>query len=230
MQKKATKKLDGQFFARFNQVLTYKKSEIILRPGEEPTSVYFLQKGLVRLYLITEAGQEITFNIYKPGTFFPMIWALGDQPNFYFFEALTDVAIFKAPRQEVLDFIKNNPYSHLALTKRVLIALDGTVKLTQALLSGNARAKVTSVLQVLARRFGKKQTNGDLTIELNLPHRILASLAAMTRETASVELEKFQKEKVIRLENHSIIIKNLNKIEEELAIPAVEMPLDKTEL
>lgn len=227
MQTKVTKKLDGQFFGQFNRIRTYKRGEVILRAGDQPTSVHFLKDGFVRLYLIAETGNEITFNIFKPGTFFPMIWALGNLPNVYFFEAITDVTIFNAPREKVVEFIKNNKESHFALTKRILTGLDGITKLAQALLSGNARSKVASTLLVLARRFGKKQANGALVITLKLPHRILASMSNVTRETASAELEKFQKEKIINLKDH-IIIKNLQKIEEESAISAVEKLPDQT--
>jgi len=221
-------KLDEQFFVQFGKTQTYKKGEIILRPQEEPKEVYFLKKGFVRLYLITLSGREISFNIYKPGTYFPMTWAIGNLPNFYFFESLTNIIVYTAPRNKLVELVKNNSKLLFALTKRTYIGLDGVVRLTQALLTENARGKLISTLLVLGRRFGRKKANGDLAILLPLTHRILASLANMSRETASLELEKLQKEKVITYNSHSITISNLNKIEEESSIVGIERAADFT--
>ena len=228
MHKNTYYKLDEQFFVQFNRIQAYKKGEIILRPQEEPKEVYFLKKGFVRLYLITLTGREITFNIYKPGTYFPLTWAIGNLPNFYFFEALTNVTVYTAPRKKLLELVKNNPKLLFALTKRTYIGLDGIVRLTQTLLTENAHGKLISVLLVLGRRFGRKKTNGDLVIRLPLTHRILASLANMSRETASLELEKLQKEKTITYNGHSITINKLQKIEEESSIVAFEKATNLT--
>ncbi|KKR55850.1 hypothetical protein A2362_02380 [Candidatus Curtissbacteria bacterium RIFOXYB1_FULL_41_59] len=228
MQKNTYFKLDEQFFIQFNRAQAYKKGEMILRAQEEPKEVYFLKKGFVRLYLIALTGREITFNIYKPGTYFPMIWAIGNLPNFYFFESLTDTVVYRAPREKLLELVKNNPKLLFALTKRTYIGLDGIVRLTQALLTENARGKLISVLLVLGRRFGRKETNGDLVIRLPLTHRILASLANLSRETTSLALEKLQKEKVLTFNKHSITINKLQKIEEESSIVAIEKATNLT--
>ena len=228
MQKNTYFKLDEQFFIQFNRAQAYKKGEMILRAQEEPKEVYFLKKGFVRLYLIALTGREITFNIYKPGTYFPMIWAIGNLPNFYFFESLTDTVVYRAPREKLLELVKNNPKLLFALTKRTYIGLDGIVRLTQALLTENARGKLISTLLVLGRRFGRKETNGDLVIRLPLTHRILASLANLSRETTSLALEKLQKEKVLTFNKHSITINKLQKIEEESSIVAIEKATNLT--
>ena len=223
----ASQKPDEQFFSQFNHVQLYKKNEIILRPNEEPKEVYFLKKGYVRLYLLAQTGQEITFNIFKPGTYFSMIGAIGNLPNFYFFEALTDVTLFGAPHGELIKFIKNNPRFLFSLTKRAFIGLDGIVRLTQSLLTGKAPERVASILLVLARRFGKKMSNGNLVINLPLTHRILASLAGMTRETTSLELEKLKKKNIIAHVDHLFVIQNLKKIEEESSMTLVEKPIEQ---
>ncbi|OGE11104.1 hypothetical protein A2470_01740 [Candidatus Curtissbacteria bacterium RIFOXYC2_FULL_41_11] len=85
-----------------------------------------------------------------------------------------------------------------------------------------------SVLLVLGRRFGRKETNGDLVIRLPLTHRILASLANLSRETTSLALEKLQKEKVLTFNKHSITINKLQKIEEESSIVAIEKATNLT--
>ena len=215
-------KLDEQFFAQFKRPQHYKKGEIILRPQDEPTGVYYLKKGYVRLYLISPDGKDITFNIYKPGTYFSMMWALGDSPNIYFFESLTNVEVLKAPKDKVVAFLRSQPELLYTFIKRILIGLDGTTRLTQVLLTGSAYQKVASAILVLARRFGKKSQNGCVIINLNITHKLIASIASLSRESATIEILKLEKEKIIAQKNHKILVKNIEKLEKESAIPSVE--------
>ncbi len=157
IQMKSTlKKLDESFFVKYKTIQRYKKNQSIIGPGADPSGVFYLKSGFVRLYLISEDGKELTFNIFKPGTYFPMIWALNDTPNVFFFESLTDVLLLKAPRDEVVKHIEDNPDILYDLTKRTLNGLDGMTRLMEALLTGSAYQQIASVLLVLARRFGKK--------------------------------------------------------------------------
>ena len=215
-------KLDEHFFAQFKRPQHYKKGEIILRPQDEPTGVYYLKKGYVRLYLISPDGKDITFNIYKPGTYFSMMWALGDSPNIYFFESLTNVEVLKAPKDKVVAFLRSQPELLYTFIKRILIGLDGTTRLTQVLLTGSAYQKVASAILVLARRFGKKSQNGCVIINLNITHKLIASIASLSRESATIEILKLEKEKIIAQKNHKILVKNIEKLEKESAIPSVE--------
>lgn len=64
-------KLD-QFFSRFKKVI-FKKGETILRVGDEPRGVYFLKKGYVRLYSISEDAKELTLIIFKREDFVKFI-------------------------------------------------------------------------------------------------------------------------------------------------------------
>src|SRR4030065_72904 len=100
-------KLDT-FFERF-KTLRFRKREIILGAEEEPKGVFFIKSGYVRSYSISEEGREFTLNIYKEGTYSPATWALAEIPNTYFFEAMTPVELTKAPKEELLVFLRANP-------------------------------------------------------------------------------------------------------------------------
>ncbi|MBI3379690.1 cyclic nucleotide-binding domain-containing protein, partial [Candidatus Gottesmanbacteria bacterium] len=94
------------FFNQFTKHY-YQKDEILIRAGENPVGVFYLEKGYVRQYAISEKGEEITFNLYKPQTFFPMMWVLNDTPNNYYFEAAAASTVFIAPKEKVVAFVKN---------------------------------------------------------------------------------------------------------------------------
>ncbi len=208
--------LDKDFFAKFKTLKRYKKNQIIIKPGEKPSEIFYVKSGFVRLYLISNEGKELTFNIFKPDTYFSMIWALNESVNIYFFECITSTVILKAPIEKVTKYIEENPAVLYDLTKRTLSGLEGMTKLMDALLSKNAYHQIMFVLLILALRFGKKKNNYTI-IDLPLTHRLIGTLAGLSREATSREIEKLTKEKIISQINHKIVVKNIKKLEEEAA-------------
>lgn len=220
--KQPLEKLDENFFAQFKTAQQFKKNQLILGPAAEPSGIFYIKSGFVRLYLISESGKELTLNIFKPGTYFSMIWALNNVPNIYFYESLTDVLLLKAPKEEVVKYIKNNPNVLYDLTKRILSGLSGMTKLMEALLTGNAYQQIASVLLVLTRRFGKEKNDNEIIIDLSLTHRIIGTIAGLSRESTSLVLEKLTKEKIISQKEHLILVKNLKKLEDKSPIGFIE--------
>ncbi len=216
-----SQKLDEKFFAKFNKELKYKKNQLIIGPGGIPSGVFFVKSGFVRQYLVSQDGKEITFNILKPNAYFSMISTLNKTPNIFYYESLTDVILLKAPNDEVVSYIENHPDILYDLTKRTLSGLDGITRLMQALLTGTAEQQIASVLLVLTRRFGKKNNKG-IIIDIPVTHRIIGTLAGLSRESTSIELGKFTKANIISLENHLILVKNLRKLEDISPISYLE--------
>jgi CRP/FNR family transcriptional regulator len=221
IEKSQLLKLD-KFFIGFKPVRLYKKGEIIIRAGDIPNGVFYLKKGFVRLYSISSEGQEITFNIFKPGSYFPMFWAIGNSSNTYFFEAMTNIEVCRAPKNELIKFLKKEPEILFELTRRILVGLDGLLTMAEYRLFGSAYTRVASVILICAKRFGRKSNNGDIVIELPLTHRQIASFAGLTRETTSLAIQKLKNIGVVNYNRHLVAVKNIKKLEKELAIPKEE--------
>lgn len=220
--KQTLERLDENFFAQFKSAQNFKKNQLILGPAAEPSGIFFIKSGFVRLYLISEGGKELTLNIFKPGTYFSMIWALNNVPNIYFYESLTDVLLLKAPKNEVVKYIQSNPSILYDLTKRTLSGLDGMTRLMEALLTGNAYQQISSVMLILARRFGKNGKNHEIVIDLPLTHRIIGTLAGLSRESTTVELGKLTKQKIISQKDRLLLVTNIKRLEEESPIGFIE--------
>lgn len=206
----------SDFFNKYKEI-AYKKNDVIIQPNETPSSVYFVKSGVVRLYTISKNGNEITFNLLKPGAYFSMMSILNDSENKYFFEALTNVTVSKAPKPEFLKFINDEQPVLMDLTKRVLSGLNGLLYSVENLLSAKASDRISSVLSVLAKRFGKNGKNGEILIDLALTHQQIANIAGLTRETTSIEMGRLAKRGIISYHKRVITIKDLESLEEELS-------------
>ena len=177
--------------------LSFSKKDVIIRAEEEPSGVYYLVRGNIRMYSITEDGKELTLNILKPGTYFPAIWAFTDIENDYYFEAINTCEVYKAPKLKLTKFVEENPAVLSDISRRLLRGMNSLIVRVQGLLQEDSYTKVQSVLSYLSGRFGKSDGDGRIIIDLPVTHADIANLGFMARETASIELGKMQKKGII---------------------------------
>jgi len=185
-----------------------------LHAEDTPQGVYYLKDGYVRLFSVSDLGKELSLNIFKPGSFFPMTWAIADVPNRYFFEALTDVAVLRMPKDEVVEFLKREPDILLDLTRRILVGLEATLARIQYLISGSASEKVAATILMLGKRFGKAK-NKKVAITLRITHKDIANFAGLTRETASQEIKKLEEKGLIEQKHQHLLIRDVQKLQKE---------------
>lgn len=212
------------FFRQFKKI-HYRKGATIIRSGDEPAGISYVVDGYVRMYSIFEDGRELTHNIYQPGSFFPIIWGLSDLGNEYFFQSIAPVDVYLAPIEKVIDHLKNNPDDLIALVKRFTIGVNALLTNSEYLLFGFASQRITSALIVLSRRFGKKDNGGGAIITLPLTHQIIASMVGVSRETASIEIKRLERNSSIYRRRRLYIIRNLRQLEQQVSLHKKESAL-----
>ena len=194
--------------------LRYKKHEIILRANEDPSGVFYLDKGYVRLYTVSVSGQELTLIVFKPQDLFPLMWTFNDRQNNYYLEAVTSVDLLRVERTEFLDFVEKNPDVSHEILKKMLTRLGGLLVRMEYLTFGNAYQKIASILLIFAERFGEK--NGKIiTIDVPLTHKDVASFVGITRETTSVEIKKLKDKKIIDYKGPFIKVLSMERLKRE---------------
>jgi len=211
MEAKISKKLEA-FFTQYKQQ-KYKKGEILIRANDEPQGIFYLKKGIVRQYSISKDGEEQTLNLYKSISFFPLMWAVNDTPNTYYFEAVTDTEAYRAPRDQVIAFLKSEPDIMYDLISRLYKGMHGLLSRIEYLQSGDAYTKVIFALLNASYRFGAQKEEG---MELSVTHREISSLTGLTKETISRERTKLEKKDLIKNFNHRVMIRDIKKLESEL--------------
>src|SRR3972149_3719241 len=198
------------FFSQFS-LLTFKTGEVIIRPDDEVRFVYFIETGYVSQQVVSENGEDFILNIYRPGSYFPMSLILHGIKNECSYEALTKLAVRKAPVREVLQFMEKNPAVMQELLVRLASGLNSMASKTEALVFGTASRKVAATLYFTAQRFGKPATgdklNGQATIiDFPLTHKRIAAMTGITRETTSIEMAKLKKQGIVTYKGKQVKI------------------------
>jgi len=200
----------------------YKKGETLIRADDNPQGIFCLTKGYVRQYTISETGIELTLQILKPITYFPLIWAINGAPNIYFYEALTAVEVGRAPKEKVVNFIKDKPVIILELMSRLLGDYAETLSRIEHLVFSDAYRRVISVLLYIAKHFGEEKKQG-IVVDHRFTQQDIATLVGVARETASIEMGFLEKKGLVKYIDHSMIFENIKDLELELSAVGTKM-------
>ncbi len=213
MHKDKTKEFET-FYKQF-VIRNYKKGETLIRADDNPQGIFCLTKGYVRQYTISKAGLELTLHILKPISYFPMVWAINGTPNVYYFEALTPIEVGRAPRDQVVNFIKDKPTIIFELMSELLEDYAESLTRVEHLVFSDAYRRVISVLLYIAKHFGEAGKKGTV-IHHRFTQQDIATLVGVARETASNELVKLERKGLVTYIDHSMLFKSIDKLNSEL--------------
>ncbi len=173
--------------------LTYKKGEFVIRPGETPTGVFFIEKGMVKAYNISKYGEENLLSIRRTKEIFPLIWVFRGEDNGIIYQALEETIAWRIGRKQFLEHVESSPGAlrpMLDLTLEMyLIHSERIVNLEYR----TVRERLISFLLTSGRHFGKKLPNGQILIDVPLKQQDIASSINATRETTSRELGRLER-------------------------------------
>lgn len=199
-------------YKRFN----YKPNEIIYYPGDHFSRTCFIESGYLRIYMIGENGKEITIDIVGPNIDLSFTFGLLDNKSNYYYQALTSVEVWCAPKKDFIQFIKNDKNLYFEMARDMLLTIKVFLQVNSYLISGNASIKVAVVLLMLAQKFGKTISRNNLLIEFNVPHWLIASFCGLARETVSIQMKKIERKGFIMQTKQGLIIKNIEKFKREI--------------
>lgn len=201
-----------EFFAGY-ELKSFDKSHILVYAGDEPPGIFNLVKGQVRQYDISDQGDKMVVNVFRPPAFFPMSWAINKTPNQYFFETATAGAYRLAPPEDAVRFLRTNPDVTLDLLKRVFLGTDVLQRRMTHLMGGSAKTRILYELLLEGRQFGQKQSDGACIIAMHVNE--LAARTGLSRETVSRSIAKI-KDLGIKVKPGGIEVKDLKILESAL--------------
>lgn len=210
---KSVKDAIDTFFSQY-PLVHYGKGEILLRPDDTLSRVFYLIEGQVVEYDISTAGNEVIINAFKPGAFFPMSHAINHSRNDYFFEAASNVTVREAPADDAVKFIRDNPDVCYDLLRRVYLGTDGLLRRMAHLMGGKSRSRLVFELLNESARFGTARAGGG--VDLPMTEKDLAKRSGLSRETVSRTMHDLKNEGLVQVHPGGIVIPSVKKLEDAI--------------
>jgi CRP/FNR family cyclic AMP-dependent transcriptional regulator len=186
--------------------LTYKKGEFVIRPGETPSGIFYIVKGLVKTYDITKYGEENLLVIRREGEVLGLTGAITGRHRNIIYSTLAPTELLQITNEQFTTFLNNNPAAAMPLIDMLvnmyLVHSDRILTLEYR----SVRERLISFLLTTARRFGEHQDdNNEIVLAVPLKHQDIASSISATRETTSRELATLERQGLISRDKQSII-------------------------
>lgn len=185
--------------------LTYSKGEFIIRPGESPPGIFYIEEGLAKAYDITKYGEENLLIIRKTGEVMGLTWAVTGQDRRIIYSALAPTTVWLISRDRFISFVHENPAAALPVIDMITDMYRLHSERIMTLEYRTVRERLVSFLLTTAHRFGEKTSEG-VRITLPLKHQDIASSISATRETTSRALSELERKGQIRSEQSCITI------------------------
>ncbi|MGE5042279.1 MAG: Crp/Fnr family transcriptional regulator [Candidatus Levyibacteriota bacterium] len=202
----------SDFFKHYEKT-SYVRGAYLKNPGKKPKGVFLLASGTVRCFSFSKEGSELTINMFRPISFFPVGWAINNFSDPYAYEALTDVEVYMAPRDKFEAFLKKNPDVTYDLLRRIFRGLEGYFMRIESLLSGEPYFRTIVELVIHTRRFGAKSGKA---FHVDLTHAKIASMAGLSRETVTREIKKLEEQGIVKYEGKKLILQDIETLEAQL--------------
>lgn len=206
----AVKRQIDEFFGRY-PIRQFRKGAMLIFAGEAPTSTFYLKKGSVRQYDVTNRGDEAVVNVFKPPAFFPMNYVINRRSNEYFYDAAASVTAHLAPVDDVLNFVHDNHEVTFDLLSRVYNGIDGVLRRQTYLMGSTADDRLIYELILSCQRLGKQRSDRAYLLELTEVE--LAARAGLRRETVSRRLQELKKMGVARVTAQGLLVTDIKALE-----------------
>jgi len=188
-------------------ILKFQKDQTVFAQGEAADTVFYIQKGRVKVVVISEHGKEAVVGILGPGQFFGEGCMNGHSVRMATTTAIEDCLITAITKTAMLAALHDQPnfsemFMAYLLTRNSRIEEDLIDQLF------NSSEKRLARLLLLLANFGKE--GSPQPISPNISQETLAEMIGTTRSRVSFFMNKFRKLGLIsyngKIEVHSSLL------------------------
>ena len=170
-------------------IVEYRKDQIVFSQGESADAVFYIQKGQVKVTVISEQGKEAIVALLGPDEFLGEGCLNGQRKRLATATAMTECAIMRVGRAEMLRVLRDEPafsemfISHI-LTRNARVEEDLVDQLF------NSTEKRLARLLLLLANFGKEGRPEPVIAKIS--QETLAEMIGTTRSRVSHFMNKFR--------------------------------------
>ena len=172
------------------KIVEYRRSAVIFAQGDPCESVMYIQKGSVRLSVLSHSGKEAIVAMLGPGDFLGEGALAGQRVRMGTATAAAASTILVIPREQVIRLLHEEP----AFADRFLeYMLSRNIRIEEALvdqLFNSSEKRLARTLLLLARYGKEDKPQGVLP---KLSQEMLAEMVGTTRSRVNFFMNKFKK-------------------------------------
>lgn len=182
------------------QKISINKNELLFNEGGRADFYFQIISGEVKMYNLTEDGKEFVQGIFADEKSFGEPPLLGDF-NYPAGAIATKASVlYRLPKNQFIALLRANPDIHLGFTRLLCNRLAYKAMIGKEVSIHPPEHRILTILKYL------KTQNGDSKFVVDVTRQQIAELTGLRVETVIRCVKKLEAQKILRLENHKIII------------------------
>ena len=168
----------------------YRKNQIVFSQGEPADAVFYIQKGKVKITVISEQGKEAVVAILGADDFFGEGCLAGQPRRMATVKAMSESAVMRLEKAAIIALLHNEP----AFSEKFIAhLLARTIRVEEDLVDQlfNSSEKRLARLLLLLANFGKEGRPEPVIAKIS--QETLAEMIGTTRARVSFFMNKFRK-------------------------------------
>ncbi|MFZ0422408.1 MAG: Crp/Fnr family transcriptional regulator [Xanthobacteraceae bacterium] len=175
---------DGRSIAK------YRKGQIVFSQGDPADAVFYVQKGKVKLTVVSEQGKEAVIAILGADEFFGEGCLAGQAQRISTVAVMTDAVIMRLDKAAIIGVIHQEPaFSEMFIAHLLGRSIRVEADLVDQLF--NSSEKRLARMLLLLANFGKEGTPQPIIAKIS--QETLAEMIGTTRSRVSFFMNKFRK-------------------------------------
>jgi CRP/FNR family transcriptional regulator, cyclic AMP receptor protein len=180
-------------------ILCVRKKQTIYAQGAKSDALFYIQKGKVKLTVISKTGKEATIAILNPADFFGEGSLAGQPLRMGFATALTDCELMRIDNRAMTNALhRENTLSELFVAYLLSRNIRYEADLVDQLFNSSEK-RLARILLLLAR-FGKEGQQEKVIPRMS--QETLAEMVGTTRSRVSFFMNRFRKLGFIKYNGH----------------------------
>jgi CRP/FNR family cyclic AMP-dependent transcriptional regulator len=170
-------------------VAKYGKEQIVFSQGDPADAVFYIQKGKVKVTVVSEQGKEAVVALLATGDFFGEACLAGQATRLATVAAMTEATIVRLEKSAIIHLIQTDPaFSEIFIAH----LLNRTIRVEADLVDQlfNSSEKRLARLLLLLANFGKEGKPEPLIAKIS--QETLADMIGTTRSRVSFFMNKFR--------------------------------------
>lgn len=182
-----------------------RRRRVIFLTGDPGTAVFFVNAGRVKISRVTRDGKELTLAYRGPGEIFGELCLVDGGPREEMAEAMENALVTEVPREAFVLLLDAHASIGAGLTRIMCQRRRELESKVEDLVFKDVNAKLAELLLNLGQDYGVDDSRGTL-LAVKITHQEMANLIGSTRETVSLTLSQFKRNKYIATEGRKIIL------------------------
>lgn len=188
------------------RVFKYRKNQIVFSQGAAADAVFYVQKGKLKISVVSQLGKEAVAAIIGPDEFFGEACMAGRLHRLVSVSGMTDAVVVRIEKPEMIRLIQQDAaFSQMFMTHILNRTIRVEADLIDQLFNSSER-RLARLLLLLANYGGQ----GDpQPVIAKISHQTLAEMIGTTRPRVSYFMNRFRKLGFISYNGHIEVHKSL---------------------